>query len=58
MKTKTSKPILPAAFRETEITKGDVAAVLRVVQNKKAPTGRYKRKPNRLPAVVPAAAKK
>ncbi|MBO0697399.1 MAG: hypothetical protein J2P46_03330 [Zavarzinella sp.] len=58
MKTKKSKPILPVALRDTEITEGDVEAMLRVAQDKKAPAGRYKRKPRRVPAARPATVAK
>ena len=58
MKTKNSKPILPVALRDTEITEGDVAVMLRVAQDKKAPAGRYKRKPRRVPTARPATVAK
>jgi hypothetical protein len=58
MKTKNCKPILPVALRDTEITEGDVAVMIRVAGDKKAPTGRYKRKPKRVPTSKPTAVAK
>jgi hypothetical protein len=58
MKTRTSKPILPTALQDTEISEGDVAVMVRVAQDKKAPAGRYRRKPKRVPTAKPAAAAK
>ena len=58
MKSNNSKPILPLALRDTEITEGDIAVMLRVAKDKKAPTGRYKRRPKRVPAAKSAAVTK
>lgn len=58
MSTKTSKPVLPTALRDTEITEGDLAVMLRVVQDKKVRAGRYKRKPKRVASANPARAAK
>lgn len=58
VKIKTSKPILPLALQDTEITEGDIAVMLRVAQDKKAPAGRYKRTPKRVASAKPAVAAK
>jgi hypothetical protein len=58
MKTNAKKPILPLVLRETEITEIDVAVMLRVARDKKAASGRYKRKAKRLPAAEPTVAEK
>jgi hypothetical protein len=42
--------ILPLALRDTEITEGDVEVLLRIARDKKAPSGRYKRVPKKVPA--------
>lgn len=44
-----NKSILPVALRDTEITVSDVAVILSVAKDKKAPAGRYKRTLKRLP---------
>jgi hypothetical protein len=54
MKTKNSKPILPTALRATEIAESDVAVMVRVAQDKKAPDERYKRKPKRVCRPTPS----
>ena len=48
-----SKPILPLALRETEITEGDFEIMLSVARNKNATSGRYKGKFKRIPYVNP-----
>jgi hypothetical protein len=58
VKTEMKKPILPLALRETEITETDVAVMLRVARDKKAESGRYKRKAKRLPSVELAISQK
>lgn len=54
--TNNKTPILPLALRDTEITETDVAVLLRVAQDKKAPAGRYKRTPKRVPVADTTAA--
>jgi len=51
--TSTPKPILPLAFRDTEITEVDVAVLLRIAKDKNAPAGRYKRTPKSVPVAKP-----
>jgi len=58
MKRKKTKPILPLVLRDTEITEGDIAVMLRVARDKSAPAGRYKRTPKRLATVKPATVTK
>ena len=58
VKTKAIKPMLPIALQDTEITEADVAIMLRVAQDKKAPAGRYKRSPKRVASVKRAIAAK
>jgi len=45
----TEKRVLPLALRDIEITESDVLLLLRIAQDKTAPTGRYKRAPKKMP---------
>lgn len=47
------KPVLPLALRDIEITQEDVETLLRVAKDKKAPAGRYRRIPKKLPVAHP-----
>ncbi|OWK38571.1 hypothetical protein [Fimbriiglobus ruber] len=58
MKNEQKKPVLPPALRDTEIGDTDVEVMLRIARDKKAPSGRYKRTPKRLPTAEPAVAQK